>query len=152
MRDNAGYEQVDAVDEHLADELFGNVEEPNPPWAFRRFSMSLVDEREDDEETEETLDYLLCHECVRPRRGGGGDLYARERLDRGDGKSVCRCRGSRRGLHLQGMRVVVEMAFDASQPNQTQVSLPAARCSAVRVRYGTLTAELSVSFPAVIKR
>lgn len=46
------------MDEHLAGKLFSNVEQPNPPWAFRRFSMSLVDERKDDEETQQTLDYL----------------------------------------------------------------------------------------------
>jgi hypothetical protein len=50
------------MDEHLASELFSNVEEPNPPWAFQRLSMPFIYEREDDEETEKTLDYL--YGCV----------------------------------------------------------------------------------------
>ena len=50
------------MDEHLAGKLFSNVEEPNPPWTFRRLSLSFVDEREDNEETQQTLDYL--YECV----------------------------------------------------------------------------------------
>jgi hypothetical protein len=54
----------------------------------------------------------------------GDDLYARGQLGRGDDKSVCRRRGSRRGLHRLGMRVVVEVAFGAPVlPNQTQLSL-----------------------------
>ena len=50
------------MDEHLASKLFSNVEQPNPPWTFRRFSMSFVDKREDDEDAEKALDYLYC--CV----------------------------------------------------------------------------------------
>jgi hypothetical protein len=78
--------------------------------------MSLVDEGEDDEETEKTLDYLCG--CVKSPHGEIANLYAREQLDQGDGKSVCRCRGSRRGLHLRGMRAAVGRAFDASSSNQ----------------------------------
>ena len=46
------------MDEHLASKLFRNVEYPYPPRTFRRLSLSLVDEREDDEEAQQTLDYL----------------------------------------------------------------------------------------------
>ena len=114
MGDNARDEQVDPVDEHLAGKLFSNIEQPNIPWAFRRFPLPFVDEREDDEETQEALDYLLvCHALDRIGMGVA-TLYARERWDRGDDKSVCRRRGSRRrGRHRLRMRVVEEMAFDA---------------------------------------
>ena len=46
------------MDEHLAGKLFSNVEEPNLPWTFRGLSLPFVDEREDDEETQQALDYL----------------------------------------------------------------------------------------------
>lgn len=62
--------------------------------------------------------------CIRPRWDGNDGFYAPEQLGRGDGRSVCRRRGSRRGLHRWGMRVVVRMAFDAPEPNQTQLTLP----------------------------
>jgi len=46
------------MNKHLAGELFSNIKEPNLPWTFRRLSVSFVDEREDDEETQQSLDYL----------------------------------------------------------------------------------------------
>ena len=100
------------MDEHLAGKLFGNVEEPNPPWAFWRLSVSFVDEREDNDETQQTLNYL--YGCVRWRQDEGNNSNVRGQLGRGDDRSVCRRRGSRPGL---GMRVVVEMTFAVPYSN-----------------------------------
>ena len=46
------------MDEHLASKLLRNVEQPNIPWTFRGLSLSLVDEGEDNKETQQSLDYL----------------------------------------------------------------------------------------------
>ena len=100
------------MNEHLAGKLFSNVKYPNSPWAFWGLSVSLVDKGEDDEETQESLNYL-DEGYIRACMSESDELYARGRLGRGDDKSVCRCQGSHRGLHCRGMRVVGEMAFDA---------------------------------------
>jgi hypothetical protein len=114
------------VDEHLAGKLFSNVEYPYPPWAFWRFSLSLVDERKDDEETQQSLN-RLDRFINRSRQGGGDGLYAQEQLDLGDGKSACRRRGSHRGPHPRGMRVVAETALTLRSPiRHISPSLP--RC------------------------
>jgi len=85
--------------------------------------VSFVDEREDDEDTQQTLDNLNGA-CIRSLRDKRGYLYAREPLGLGDGKSVCRRRGSRpRGPHRPRMRVVGEMAFGV-----ISAALPHSRC------------------------
>ena len=109
------------MDEHLARELLSDVEQPNLPWTFWRLPVSFVDEREDNEETQQALDYL--YGCIRSHQNEGDELYAREQLGREDDRKICRRRGSRRGLRPLGMWVVVETAFDAPGPNQTQLSL-----------------------------
>ena len=107
------------MDEHLTRELFSNVEEPDSPWAYWRLSMPLIDEREDYEETEETLNCLkegtVVGLTVVRVTAGDEDVYAREQLDQVDDRNVCRFQESRWGVHLPGMREVVEMAFDCAR-------------------------------------